>query len=266
MNIVVPMAGAGSRFSRASYDLPKPLIPAFGEPMYRHAVRSLPLHMAERFICIIKTDRHSDALRQDIEREFRPYHPIIVELDHLTRGQAESVFCAEKHLALDRPILIHNADSAYTLHPTDQFPPTAADGALLLFRGTGTKWSYAAVDAQWRIHEVREKEPISPFASTGTYYFKSASRLLDMIVDAMRAGDTVNGEYYVGPLYNRMAATGSLIQGCQVERFVSFGTPEDLVVSEGAESNREMMTRLRAAMLYPSGTPFLPHSHLISTQ
>jgi UDP-N-acetylglucosamine diphosphorylase / glucose-1-phosphate thymidylyltransferase / UDP-N-acetylgalactosamine diphosphorylase / glucosamine-1-phosphate N-acetyltransferase / galactosamine-1-phosphate N-acetyltransferase len=248
MNIVVPMAGAGSRFSQAGYGLPKPLIHAFGEPMYRHAIRSLPLHRADRFICIIRSDDYSAALRNDIENQFHRYHPIVVEIDHVTRGQAESVLYAKDHIALDRAILIHNADSAFTLRHTDEFPPKFADGTLLLFRGTGPNWSYAAMDAQGRVREVREKDPISPFASTGTYYFRSTAQLLDLIVDSMQGGNTVNGEYYIGPLYNRMVADGSVVNGCEVERFVNFGTPEDLVASEANESDRDMIRRLGAHM------------------
>ena len=256
------MAGAGSRFKRVGYDLPKPLIPAFGEPMYRHAIRSLPLQMAENFICIIRTDSHSAALREDIEREFGYYHPIVIEMAHLTRGQAESVLWAKDYIAPQRPILIHNADSAFTLPATDLFPPSAADGALLLFRGSGAKWSYAAVDDQWRISQVTEKQPISPFASTGTYYFRSAAELLELVRHSIHSENTVNGEYYVGPLYNQIIAKGKFVQGCEVERFVSFGTPEDLAQSEANELDREMIRTLRRHMsvaskdtCFTGGTP-----------
>ena len=33
LNIVIPMAGAGSRFADAGYEEPKPLIPVHGRPM-----------------------------------------------------------------------------------------------------------------------------------------------------------------------------------------------------------------------------------------
>ncbi len=252
MNIVVPMAGAGSRFTRAGYDLPKPLIHAFGEPMYRHAIRSLPLHMAETLVCIIRSGRHSAILRDDIEKEFFQYHPIVVEIDHQTRGQAESVLWAKDYVTLHHPILVHNADSAFQLRSMDQFPPVAADGALLLFRGTGAKWSYAAVDEHWRISQVTEKDPISQFASSGTYYFRSAAQMVDLIVKSMRRGDTVNGEYYLGPLYNQMIAEGGFIKGYEVEHFVSFGTPEDLENSEANASDAEMIKHLQTRM---SATP-----------
>lgn len=243
MNIVVAMAGAGARFAHKGYHLPKPLIPVFDEPMYRHAIRSLPLHLAERLICIIRRGPQSDGLRQDIQDTFAAFHPIVVEIDHLTRGQAETLLYARHHIAFHRPILIHNADSAFETQSLADFPPSA-DGALLLFRGSGKKWSYAAMDEHGLVSQVREKEPISSFASTGTYYFRSSVQMVDLIQDAISREETVNGEYYIGPLYNVMAAQGQKIQGIEVDRFINFGTPEDLAASEALAPNAETVKRL----------------------
>jgi UDP-N-acetylglucosamine diphosphorylase / glucose-1-phosphate thymidylyltransferase / UDP-N-acetylgalactosamine diphosphorylase / glucosamine-1-phosphate N-acetyltransferase / galactosamine-1-phosphate N-acetyltransferase len=243
MNIVVAMAGAGARFAAHGYKLPKPLIPAFGEPMYRHAIRSLPLHLAERLICIIKQGPQSDLLRLDIEQQFGAFHPAIVEIDHLTRGQAESVLYARHQISFHRPILVHNADSAFEMRSFAGFPP-AADGALCLFRGSGEQWSYAAMDPEGRVSQVREKEPISPFASTGTYYFRSSVQMVDLIEEAMRQGETIHGEYYLGPLFNKMIARGQHVRGVEIDRFISFGTPDDLALSEANPANAGAVKRL----------------------
>jgi hypothetical protein len=60
----------------------------------------------------------------------------------------------------------------------------------------------------------------------------------------MGRGETVNGEYYIGPLYNVMAAQGQPITGVEVDRFISFGTPEDLRASEAIPANAECIKRL----------------------
>ena len=80
---------------------------------------------------------------------------------------------------------------------------------------------------------------VSPFASTGTYYFRSSVQLVELIQQAMSRQETVNGEYYIGPLYNIMAAQGQPIKGVEVERFISFGTPEDLQASEASAANAD---------------------------
>jgi len=247
LNPVVAMAGAGSRFSKAGYALPKPLIPAFGEPMYRHAVRSLPLDRAETLICLIRRDAHASTLRRDIEQVFHAYRPVVVEVEHLTRGQAETVLFARQHLAFHLPTLIHNADSAFELRAAAEFP-SESDGVLLLFRGNGTKWSYAAMDDERLVSRVTEKDPISSYASTGTYYFRSSVRLFELIETAIERGETVNGEYYLGPLYNRMIAEGSTVRGYEVDRFINFGTPDDLADAELITANAESVKRLADRM------------------
>lgn len=256
MNVVIAMAGAGSRFAKAGFDVPKPLIPAFGEPMYRHAVRSLPLHLAATLICIVRRGPHCRLLRRDIEDTFAPFRPTVVEIEELTRGQAESVLYAKHRVAFHLPILIHNADSAFEVGSYAGFPPDA-DGALLVFRGTGPTWSYAAMDAHGSVRLVKEKEAVSPFASTGTYYFRSSVQLFELIEDAMRRGETVNGEYYLGPLYNKMIAQGYRVQGVEVDRFISLGTPADLAASEADGSNAEIVRRLadRIAAKDPTKQP-----------
>jgi hypothetical protein len=67
---------------------------------------------------------------------------------------------------------------------------------------------------------------------------------MDLIQHAMGREETVNGEYYIGPLYNVMAAHGQPIQGVEVDRFISFGTPEDLAASEAVAANAECVKRL----------------------
>lgn len=230
MNIVVTMAGAGSRFKAAGYEVPKPLIPVFGEPMYRHSVRCLPLQLAKRLIFVIRKDEYVDELRKDIANNFAKYNPRIVEIDHLTRGQAESFLYSEPELAFNIPTLIHNADSAFISHPEIKFQDIChdVDGALFVFDSDDARYSYASLEDNGRVNEVREKKVISRHASTGTYYFRSTVQLVNLIQDAVKNNDVENGEYYLGPLYNRMIAARQLISVVPVSRFICYGTPQEL--------------------------------------
>lgn len=236
LNIVLTMAGAGSRFAKAGYTLPKPLIPAFGEPMYRHAVRSLPLHLAKRLIFIIRRDADAAALRADIDATFGQYHPRIIEIDALTRGQAETFLYAEPELAFHYPTLVHNADSAYVGGDFEALY-RECDGALMTFDAHEDRWSYAGVDAAGHVTEVREKVVISNHASTGTYFFRSTTQLMELIRKAIAGNETEKGEFYIGPLYNKMIAAGQIILPIPVERFISFGTPDDLAAAEADPTN-----------------------------
>lgn len=231
MNLVMPMAGRGSRFAQVGYQAPKPLIDVRGKPMYAWATESLPLELATRlvFICL---DEHLQGLglAEDIQRRYAKWKPVIVPLKTVTQGQACTVLEAEAALDLDAPLVIYNADTycrprlATTLAHA---PPTLA-GVLGVFRAPGDKWSFARTDAAGRVVEVAEKKRISDWASTGLYHFTRAKDFVDEAHAMIRADERVNGEFYVAPVYNRFIAKGREVRIDEAEEVWVLGTPEDL--------------------------------------
>ena len=244
MNIVVTMAGAGSRFRSIEHTLPKPLIPAFGEPMYRHAVRSLPLDMAAKLIFIILDDAHANHLEADIVGQFNAYAPIVIRIPQLTRGQAETMLAAEPHLAFNLPLLVHNADSAFVCANFEDVHQSM-DGGLHVFASTEERWSYARTDADGRVVEVREKVVISDHASTGTYYFRSSIQAFELAKAAIANNETERGEFYIAPLFNKMIEARQNVRVIPVDAYVCYGTPADLEAAEAEPGNTTIMTSLR---------------------
>ena len=55
INIVIPMAGLGSRFASAGYEKPKPFIDVLGIPMIQRVMRNLELEDS-RFILIARKE------------------------------------------------------------------------------------------------------------------------------------------------------------------------------------------------------------------
>lgn len=244
INIVITMAGAGSRFRSVGHKLPKPLIPAFGEPMYRHAVRSLPLHLAEKLIFVILDDEHANQLEADILEQFALHQPVTVRIPQITRGQAETMLAAEPHIAFNLPLLVHNADSAFVCSSFDDLY-LSIDGGLHVFSSTEERWSYARTDENDRVVEVREKVVISDKASTGTYYFRSSVQAFELSRAALANNETERGEFYIAPLFNKMIAAQQNIRVIPVEAYVCYGTPADLNEAEAEQSNAAIMDRLR---------------------
>ncbi len=250
INIIVTMAGAGSRFRQAGHTLCKPLIPAFGEPMYRHAVRSLPLQLAEKLVFIILDDEFAEHLQGDIENEFRAFDPIVLRIPSLTRGQAETMLAADTAISFNLPLLVHNADSAFVCQGFEDLYLTV-DGGIHVFRSSQDRWSYARSDERGRVVEVREKVVISEQASTGTYYFRSSVQAFDLARAAVANNETERGEFYIAPLFNRMIEAQQNIRTIPVEAFVCYGTPEDLADAEADPRNVAIMQRLREGKAPP---------------
>lgn len=234
MNIVIPMAGLGSRFRQAGYSIPKPLIPVLGKPMYAWAADSLPLVHASRVIFILlATQPECEELRADILARYADHTPIVLTVPELTRGQAETVLAARDLILNDEPLLIHNADTGFDIDSAWAVDAVSRklDGALLVFRSNETRWSYSRADEQGRVVEVREKIVISPWASTGTYWWGRGRDYVELAEVRMNSDSKEAGEYYVGPLYNDIIARGAHIANYEIQRLLCFGTPEDLAVT-----------------------------------
>ena len=65
MNILIPMAGMGTRFPTEKYPMPKPLIEISGEKMIHKAVKSLNLK-GNYFFVIAKT-KYSEEIKESVK-------------------------------------------------------------------------------------------------------------------------------------------------------------------------------------------------------
>jgi dTDP-glucose pyrophosphorylase len=231
MNIVMPMAGRGSRFAEIGVTTPKPLIEVRGKPMYAWATEGLPLELAKRLIFICLAEHLADrALQRDIESRYARYDPAIIPLDHVTEGQACTVLAARRLINKNEPLLIFNADTycRTTLGLTLRSLPPEVDGVLDVFRAEGDRWSFARLDEQRRVLETAEKRRISEWATTGLYYFRRGDDFVNQADDMIAADERSNGEFYVAPIYNRMIAAGADIRANPVDQVWVLGTPDDL--------------------------------------
>ena len=234
LNIVMPMAGLGSRFRQAGFTLPKPLIEVRGRPMYAWATESLPLEKSTRLIFILLSSQPEfHDLKRDIETRYAKYKPIVLAVPELTAGQAITVLRAKEFINNDEPLLIHNADTAFDVDQSwlAKSLQENLDGALLVFESIENRWSFSRENMTGFVDEVREKEVISPWATTGTYWFRRGADFVKVAEVRFHSGKCEASEFYVGPLYNDLIAHGARIKNFPIRKLYCFGTPEDLAVT-----------------------------------
>lgn len=231
MNVVIPMAGQGSRFRAVGVAVPKPLIDVRGRPMYAWATESLPLHLARRiiFLCLSEHLR-SYPLEEDIRRRYGAIDPVIVPVDRVTEGQACTVLLARELIDNDAPLAIFNADTTCRSNLASVLEARGddVDGVFGVFRAEGDKWSFARLNDEGRVVECAEKRRISEWASTGLYHFARGRDFVRHADAAIRENDRTNGEFYVAPLYNRLIAEGARVFPEMADDVWGLGTPEDL--------------------------------------
>jgi NDP-sugar pyrophosphorylase family protein len=223
MIIVIPMAGAGSRFPKAVYPEHKSQIELLGKTLLEYSLRSLPIEKSERVIFVVLKSQLNPRMEALFSRLCcdKPFE--IVALDNPTGGQAETVHIALKGLPLEMDILIHNCDTAMNV---DWDFDKSCDGVVFTFESQSESFSYAKVDDFGFITQVAEKRVISKFASTGTYWFKSVD-----IYNEAYARQLINNDYkesFVAPLYQELINLGSSIRMHHCKSVYPLGTPSDL--------------------------------------
>lgn len=228
MYVLIPMAGAGSRFAQAGYKLPKPLIDVLGKTMIQRVVENLDLRDAKYIFVVQKEHRVNfdiDQILRDICKS--PFE--IFETKNLLPGALLSVLEARDTLNADDELLIANSDQLVVTKPeifVDFLRDNSADGGFMTFKATGKSWSYALVNEFGEVNQVAEKLEISDNATIGVYYWKSSRYFLKCAEKFISKNETTNGEFYVSPVYNEALEDGKKILAMPSKRHVSLGTPE----------------------------------------
>ena len=230
MYIVIAMAGEGKRFKQYGFKEPKFMLMAKGRPLFDWAITSLrSFYHKGSFIFIAREGFDAYIERRCKVLGINSYN--IITLNALTDGQATTVMKGIQSLDHTKRLLIYNIDTyinpeAFQVH--DIRPEY--EGWLLLFSAPGDHWSFARLDNEGRVLEVTEKKRISPFASTGLYYFKSVEIYKDIYLKRRDAIIKDYGEVYVAPLYTTLLQkhklVGSKVIAC--EDVVPLGKPEEV--------------------------------------
>lgn len=228
LTVVIPMAGAGSRFVAKGYQKPKPLIDVNGSPMIKTVVDNLNLEGAKYvFVC-----QREHYWRYNLETVLKMIAPgcEIVLTDGMTEGAACTVLLAKEHIG-DGPLLMANSDQFVEWDSTEAmyaWTADAIDAGILTFHADHPKWSYAKLGEDGYVTEVAEKKVISDHATVGIYYWTKGSDFVKYAEQMIEKNVRVNNEFYVCPVFNEAIADGKKIKIKEISRMWGIGTPEDL--------------------------------------
>jgi len=233
INIVIPMAGVGSRFVKAGYTTPKPFIDVKGKPMIVRVMENLTYDDAKHYL--IARKEHVEQEPNVVEKIRNDYDTTFILIDKLTEGMACTVLYARKYINNDTPLLLANSDQIVDISIADFINDCFKrnlDGSIMTFIDPykDTKWSFAKIDEKGLVLEVREKVAISEYATVGIYLYSKGRYFVDAAIDMMIENDRVNNEFYTCPTYNYAISNGCRIgiYNIKFEEMYGMGTPEDL--------------------------------------
>jgi HAD superfamily hydrolase (TIGR01509 family) len=228
MNVLIPMAGAGSRFQQAGYTFPKPLIDVEGKPMIQVVVDNLNIEAT--YIYVVQKE-HREKYNLDTLLNLITPNCKIVEVDGLTEGAACTTLLAKEFIDNDEPLVMANSDQ-FVEWDSNEFMykmiEQKVDGGILTFTATHPKWSFAKVDEYGYVTEVAEKNPISDIATVGVYYWAKGSDYVKYAEQMIQKNIRTNNEFYTCPTFNEAIGDGKKIKTFNIDKMWGLGTPEDL--------------------------------------
>jgi dTDP-glucose pyrophosphorylase len=234
LNIVVPMAGRGSRFANAGYELPKPLIDVSGRPMIDVVIENLQPAREHRFVFVAQREHEQRFGLTATLAQWAPGCEVVL-IDDITEGATCTVLETRHLIDSDDPLMIANSDQYIDFSIDDYlaaFDESGTDGFIMTMTATHPKWSFIRFDDQGTPIGVAEKQPVSDVATVGIYNYARGRDFVRAAEAMIAADDRVNGEFYVAPTYDHLVAAGGTIGylgiGTDVEGMYGLGTPEDL--------------------------------------
>jgi len=229
-NIVVPMAGRGSRFTEQGYTDSKPFIDVNGKPMIQRVIENLNIEFDSNYEFVII------CLQEDFDKyDFRIFDDIIghteykvICLEDVTEGAAQTLLEAKDIIDNDTPMLSFNTDQMID-YDSDMWKSLERfDGGIPCFWGDSEDWSYARCSQDGYVEEVAEKKVISNDATAGYYYWSKGSDYVKYARQMIEENSRTNNEFYVAPVYNWAIKDGKKIAIYMVDKIYELGTPEYL--------------------------------------
>jgi dTDP-glucose pyrophosphorylase len=265
LNIVVPMAGRGSRFAQAGFTLPKPLIPVHQTvPMIRLVIENLrPAGVDHRFIFLCLQEHLDEYGVGQTLTDWAGPNTEIVPVRAVTEGAACTVLLAKEFIDNDDPMMIANSDQWVDVSINDylaSMEAVGADGLIMTMWADHPKWSYVRLDQDDKITEVVEKQVVSNEATVGIYNYRHGKDFVNA-AEAMIAQDLrVNGEFYVAPAYNTMIADGKKLAyynvGKEYDGMYGLGIPDDLAKFEAMPVSRKALATVPEMSAFKQGPTF----------
>ena len=230
VNIVIPMAGAGSRFAVEGYDVPKPFIEFNGKMMIEHVLDGFRIIDAN--IILVLQEKFLTEQKLQLQKLRDKYILDFVSVPKLTMGAAITALASHKKIKPEYDIIFADSDNIFDCNDVKEFISDVRirnlDGALLTINSDNPCFSYASVDENGFLILTKEKEVISNHAICGMYYFKNIELFKDAVIDLVVCNDLQKGEFYMSNVYNHLKKMTAKIGIFDIAHFDCVGTPEQL--------------------------------------
>lgn len=229
IHLIMPMGGGGTRFGKAGFEQPKPLIELQGKPFFYWAVQSVVKFIDVADLTFVVLQEHIDQFEIDMRlKEFYPQAGIHV-IPHVLNGAVLTCREGVKEILDGLPVLFNDCDHAFLCSPFYEYCKRAEfsdpDAALLTFCADSPAYSYVKFASAGTVAGTVEKQVVSSEAVCGAYYFKNRVVFEEAAQRYLKKCEYQ--EFFMSGIYNEMAAQGQKIKTFRLDMHISFGTPQE---------------------------------------
>lgn len=242
IHLIMPMAGAGSRFFKNGFVMPKPLIEINNKPFFYWSTKSITNFIDVQDITFIVLRKHIEEFKIDLKiKEFFPEAQIIV-IPELLNGAVLTCMEGVKDINDNLPIVFNDCDHAFISTEFNTYANCGdfneLDGGLLTFESNEPKYSFLQMDESGNVISTVEKQVVSNYAICGAYYFKDKDLFLNCANEYL---DKCNySEYFMSGVYNILAEKKKKIANFKCDIHIPYGTPDEYHLAKDNEIFRKV--------------------------
>jgi len=232
MQILIPMAGLGTRFKGYSKD-EKPLIKIKEKELIKYSLETLGIDGQYIFITRKYEDKKQNDILSSILKSFKK-DSIEIQVSTSTNGAAETCLYAKDLINNDDELIITNCDQYLTWNANlflDKLKELNPDGAVVCYKSNDIKNSFAKIESGF-VTNIAEKKLISEDALVGIHYWKKGKDFVDSAENLVEKFHTTGSpECYISETYNYLIKKNKskiLPYFISPNQYTSLGTPKDI--------------------------------------
>lgn len=240
MQVIIPLAGKGTRLRPHTHTVPKPLIKVAGRPVMDWVMDRLEGLDVEELIFI------TGHLKEQVEAYARKRYPIpsrFVE-QQVQDGTAGAINLARPHV--HGPVMIIFVDTVFDADLG--IVKGSADDGIIWAKEVEDYQRFGVVvtDARGYMTKIVEKprEPVSKLANIGLYWIRAVDQMWRGI-DHVLASPQNKGEWFLTDAFQWMIERGAKIRTAEVAGWYDCGTVETtletnrILLEKGAQADRQ---------------------------
>lgn len=249
MNIIIPMAGRGSRLRPHTLTVPKPLVPVGGKPIVHRLVEDIASVLEHKIdnVAFIIGDFGSEVEQELIAVAEKLGAKGSIHYQTEPLGTAHAVLCAKEHL--EGPTVVAFAD---TLFKAD-FKIDSNDDGILWVKQIEDPSAFGVIKMNENNEIIdfveKPKEFVSDLAMIGIYYFKHGEKLRTELEYLIDNNVIKGGEYQLPDALRRLTEAGYKFKPGEVKEWLDCGNKEVTVHTNQRvlEYDKERKTLFTAA-------------------